>query len=43
MGAESVAFVDDTVVVADSEKKLCLLVTEFGRMCERRTLRVNVG
>ena len=36
-------FVDDTVVVADSEKKLCQLVTEFGRVCERRMLRVNVG
>ena len=36
-------FVDDTVVVADSEKKLCQLVTEFGRVCERRKLRVNVG
>ena len=28
-------FADDTVVVADSEKKLCQLVTEFGRVCER--------
>ena len=36
-------FVDDTVVVTDSEKKLCQLVTEFGRVCERRKLRVNVG
>ena len=33
----------DTVVVADSERKLCQLVTEFGRVCERRKLRVNVG
>ena len=33
-------FVDDTVVVADSESQL---VTEFGRVCERRKLRVNVG
>ena len=24
------------------EKKLCQLVTEFGRVCERRKLRVNV-
>ena len=24
-------FADDTVVVADSERKLCQLVTEFGR------------
>ena len=43
MGAESVAVADDTVVVADSERKLCQLVTEFGRVCERRKLRVNVG
>ena len=28
-------FADDTVVVADSERKLCQLVTEFGRVCER--------
>ena len=36
-------FADDTVVVAYSERKLCQLVTEFGRVCERRKLRVNVG
>ena len=36
-------FADDTVVVADSERKLCPLATEFGRVCERRKLRVNVG
>ena len=36
-------FADDTVVVADSEEKLGQLVTEFGRVCERRKLRVNVG
>ena len=36
-------FADVTVVVADSERKLCQLVTEFGRVCERRKLRVNVG
>ena len=36
-------FADDTVVVADSEKKLCQLVAEFGRVCKRRKLRVNVG
>ena len=36
-------FADDTAVVADSERKLCQLVTEFGRVCERRKLRVNVG
>ena len=36
-------FADVTVVVADSERKLCQLVTEFGRVCERRKLQVNVG
>ena len=30
-------------MVADSERKLCQLVTEFGRVCQRRKLRVNVG
>ena len=29
--------------MADSEKKLCRLVSEFGRACGRRKLRVNVG
>ena len=36
-------FADDTALVADSEEKLCRLVSEFGRECERRKLRVNVG
>ena len=39
-------FVDDTVMLADSKRKLCQLVTEFGRpctVCERRKLRVSVG
>ena len=36
-------FADDTVLVADSERKLCQLVTEFGRVCERRKLQVNLG
>ena len=36
-------FADDAVFVADSEEKLCQLVTEFGRVCERRKLKVNVG
>ena len=26
-----------------TERKLCQLVTEFGRVCERRKLLVNVG
>ena len=29
--------------MADSEEKLCRLVNEFGRVCERGKLRVNVG
>ena len=29
--------------MADSEEKLCRLVSEFGGVCERRKLRVNVG
>ena len=36
-------FADDTTLVDDSEEKLCRLVSEFGRVCERRKLRVNVG
>ena len=28
--------------MADSEEKLCRLVNKFGRVCERRKLRVNV-
>ena len=36
-------FVDHNAVVADSERKLCQLVAECGRVCERRKLRVNVG
>ena len=36
-------FADDTALVADSDKKLCRLVREFGKACERRKLRVNVG
>ena len=36
-------FADDTALVADSQEKLCRLVSEFGRVCERIKLRVNVG
>ena len=36
-------FADDTALMADSEEKLGKLVSEFGRVCERRKLRVNVG
>ena len=38
-----VLFADDTALVADSEEKLCRMVSEFGRVCEKRKLRVNVG
>ena len=36
-------FADDTALVADSAEKLCRLVPEFGSVCERRKLRLNVG
>ena len=36
-------FADDTALVADSEEKLCRLVSEFGRICEIKKFRVNVG
>ena len=36
-------FADDTALVADSEDKLCRLVSEFGRVCESIKLRVNVA
>ena len=35
-------FADNTALVANSEEKLCRLVSEFGRVCERRKLRVNI-
>ena len=34
-------FADDTALVADSEEKLCRLVSEFGRACERRKFRMK--
>ena len=36
-------FANDTALVADSEEKLYKLVSEFGRVCKRRKLRVTVG
>ena len=36
-------FEDDTALVTDSEEKLCRLVSAFGIVCERKTLRGNVG
>ncbi len=34
-------FADDTVLLADSERKLQKVVDEFYRCCVRRKLRVN--
>ena len=36
-------FAYDTAPAADSEEKLCRLVREFGRVCNREKLRVTVG
>ena len=36
-------FTDDTALVLNFEEKLCRQVAEFGRVCERRKLKVNVG
>ena len=36
-------FGDDTALVAYSQQKLCRLVSEFGRVCKRKKLRVNAG
>ena len=36
-------FADDTAIVAESEEQLQCLVSEFGTVCERRKLRVNVN
>ena len=35
-------FADDTALVAESAEQLQCLVREFGRVCKRRKLRVNV-
>ena len=35
-------YAEDTVLVADSKKKLERLVEEFGRVCMRRKLKVDV-
>ena len=35
-------FAEDTALVADSEERLCRLVSEFCRVCKRRKFRVNV-
>ena len=36
-------FADDTALAANSDEKLCRLVSKFGRVCEKIKLRVNVG
>ena len=36
-------FADDTVLMADSEEKLQNVVNEFGVVCHKRKLKVNVG
>ena len=36
-------FADDTVLVADSKKKLERLVEKFGRVCRKRKLKVEVA
>ena len=36
-------FADDTLLVGESEEKLDKLVKEFGNVCNRRKLTVNVG
>lgn len=36
-------FADDTALVAESEEKLQELCEEFGRVCARRKLRINVS
>ena len=36
-------FVDDNALVVSTEERLQRLVDEFGVVCERRKLRVNVG
>ena len=36
-------FAHETLLVADSREKLSSLVREFGRACERRKLKADVG
>ena len=35
-------FTDDTALVADSEENLCRLVSEFGRVWQRRKSTVDI-
>ncbi len=41
LNVNQLLFADDTALVADSEGRLRELVQEFGRVCNRRKLRVN--
>ena len=36
-------FADDTALMAESAEQLQCLVNEFGRVCKRRKLRINVN
>ncbi len=36
-------YVDDTVLLAESEEMLQRIVNEFDRKCKRRKLKVNTG
>jgi hypothetical protein len=38
-----ILYVDDAALIADKECKLQKLVSEFGRVCERRQLSANVA
>ncbi len=40
---EASLFADDTVLLADSDRKLQRVVHEFYRVCVRKKLRVNAG
>ena len=42
-GINQLLFSDDTALVADSEEKLCKLMSEFGIVFERRNSRFNVN
>ena len=43
LATNQLLFADDAALVADSEKKLCRLVSELSIVCERRKFRVNIG
>ena len=43
MGRESVLFIDDTVLVDDSAEKLKRSVPQFGKVYQKRKLKINLG